>query len=255
MDAREAPKPARPSSGSRLAAACACALVAGFVAAKATRDSLFLTVFPATTLPQVMTASAITSIAAVLLMSRLMSRFSPRRVLGLGLALAFVLVLAQWGLTFVNPRLAAVAVHLHVAFFGATLLSAFWSMVNERFDPYTAKRAMGPIGAGATVGGVVGGGLAFLAARTLPLPSMLLSVALLDLLALLLLLRLPRGRSLEAAEATGPSPELAGPVNLLPALRILREGSYLRHLAWLVGTGALMSRCSTTPSTPRPRRA
>ena len=160
MVGRDTPDPASGASSRSplLAAACACALVAGVVAAKATRDSLFLTTFPATTLPRVMTASAIASVLAVLLMSRVMARYSPRRVLNLGLTLAFVLVLAEWGLTFAMPRVAAVAVHLHVAFFGATLLSAFWSMMNERFDPYTARRVMGPIGVGATVGGVLGEG-------------------------------------------------------------------------------------------------
>ena len=81
--------------------------------------------------------------------------------------------------------------HLHVAVFGATLLSAFWSMVNERFDPYTAKRVMGRIGLGAAMGGMVGGGLAWLSARSLSVPSMLLSVALLDALALACVRRLP----------------------------------------------------------------
>jgi ATP:ADP antiporter, AAA family len=242
MDGRDTPGPASGASSRSplLAAACACALVAGVVAAKATRDSLFLTTFPATTLPRVMTASAIASVLAVLLMSRLMARFSPRRVLTLALALAFVLVLAEWGLTFAMPRVAAVAVYLHVAFFGATLLSAFWSMMNERFDPYTAKKVMGPIGVGATVGGVLGGGMAYLAARALPLPSMLLSVAVLDLLALLLLRRLAYKKRDIPAEVTGPSREATAPVQLLPALRILREGSYLRHLAWLVALSALV---------------
>jgi hypothetical protein len=211
----------------------ACALVAGLVAAKATRDALFLTNFASATLPRVMTASAVLSVAAVLLMSRLMTRSSPRRVLLAGLSTAVSLVLLEWGLTFVLPRLAAVIVHLHVAVFGATLLSAFWSMVNERFDPYTGKRVMGRIGAGAALGGMVGGALAYLAARTLPVPSMLLSVALLDGLALLLLLRLPHPERAAAVAATGP-------VQLPAALRILREGSYLRHLAWLVALGALV---------------
>lgn len=227
------------AGGALPAAFCACALVAGLVAAKATREALFLTTFPASMLPRVMTASAIASVGAVLLMARAMARFSPRRVLLWGLAVAGGLVLVEWGLTFVLPRVAAVVVHLHVATFGATLLSAFWSMINERFDPYTAKRVMGRIGAGAAIGGIVGGGLAFLAARSLPVPSMLLSVALLDLLALALVLRLPRaGRpaSLERKAAAGR----AAPVRLLAALRILREGSYLRHLAWVVLLGAFM---------------
>jgi hypothetical protein len=236
------PQAVRPSRGASatetatLTALTACALVAGLVAAKAARDALFLNIFTAATLPRVMTASAIASVLAVLGMSRAMARFSPRRVLSAGLAVAFVLVLVEWGLTFTVPRVAAVVVHLHVAVFGATLLSAFWSMVNERFDPYSAKRFMGRIGGGAAVGGIVGGGLAFAAARVLPVPSMLLSVALLDCLALFLLGRVPR----RERPAGTPDPGLTGPVTLPAAFRILHEGSYLRHLAWLVALGALM---------------
>ena len=227
--------------GSALPAAlCACALVAGLVAAKATRDALFLNTFPASMLPRIMTASAIVSVGAVLLMARAMARSSPRRVLLFGLGGAGVLVLLEWGLTFVMPRLAAVVVHLHVATFGATLLSAFWSMINERFDPYTAKRVMGRIGGGAAVGGIVGGGLAYVAARSLPVPSMLLCVALLNLLAFALVLRLPRTKR---PPSPGARVEQSAPetyFSFRAVLRILREGSYLRHLAWVVFLGAFM---------------
>jgi hypothetical protein len=150
---------------------------------------------------------------------------------------ALGLVLFEWALTFSFPRLAAVLVHLHVAVFGATLLSAFWSMVNERFDPYTAKRVMGRIGSGAAMGGIVGGGFAWLSARSLSVPSMLLSVALLDALALACVRRLPRRTpTLLEPPAFPPAPAL----RLGEALRILREGSYFRHLALIVALGALL---------------
>ncbi len=218
-----------------LAALCACSLVAGLVAAKTTRDALFLTNFPAALLPRMMTASAVASVAAVLLIARAMARRSPRRVLLAGLSVAIGLLLVEWALTFSSPRAAAILVHLHVALFGATLLSAFWSMINERFDPYTAKRVMGRIGAGAAMGGFVGGGFAWIAARSLSVPSMLLSVAFLNALALVCVRRLtPRAASPGAAAAPVPS------VRLRHAVRILREGSYLRHLAWLVALGALL---------------
>ena len=44
-----------------------------------------------------------------------------------------------------------------LATFGAVLISGFWSVVNERFDPHTAKQVVGRIAAGATVGGLLGG--------------------------------------------------------------------------------------------------
>ena len=41
--------------------------------------------------------------------------------------------------------------------FGAVLVSGFWSIINERFDARTARKYIGRIGVGATVGGIVGG--------------------------------------------------------------------------------------------------
>ena len=58
----------------------------------------------------------------------------------LALAAGTVLLLGEWGLSLVQPRLAAIAVYLHMAAFGATVVSGFWSLVNERFDPHTARR-------------------------------------------------------------------------------------------------------------------
>jgi hypothetical protein len=46
------------------------------------------------------------------------------------------------------PRLVAAMLYLHVAVFGAPLLSGLWSLINERFDPYTAKRSIGTISTG-----------------------------------------------------------------------------------------------------------
>src|SRR6476659_11132437 len=51
-------------------------------------------------------------------------------------------------------------VYLHLVGFGAILLSGFWSVANEVFDPRDAKRQFGRIAAAGTVGGICGGLLA-----------------------------------------------------------------------------------------------
>ena len=56
-------------------------------------------------------------------------------------------------------------VYLHVALFGAAVVSSFWAMVNERFDPHTARHSMGRIGSGASVGGVLGAAATWRALR------------------------------------------------------------------------------------------
>jgi hypothetical protein len=130
----------------------ASALIAQQVVGKATRDALFLSAFHVSSLPIMMIGSAVASSLAVLGFSAAMGRRSPARIVPLALGAGTVLLLGEWGLSLVQPRLAAIAVYLHMAAFGATVVSGFWSLVNERFDPYLARRVMGRIGVGASLG-------------------------------------------------------------------------------------------------------
>ena len=222
----------------RGATLAACALVASLVVGKATRDGLFLSTFSATALPNMMTASAVASLLAALGMARSMAASSPGHVLIRGLAASTALLLLEWALALTAPGWGAVAVHLHLAVFGATLLSAFWSHLNESFDPYSAKKVVAQVGVGAAVGGLFGGALAWAAVRFLPIPTLLGAMALLNGSALLLLGPLRSLRSAEPGES-GPDAQQPVPVSLGAAVRILREGSYVRDLGLIVGLGAL----------------
>src|SRR6266581_2325084 len=181
-----------PSHRSAVVAAmlAAGALVAQQVTGKATRDALFLSTFSVSSLPLVMIAAALASALAVLAFSTALARRSPARAVPSAVAAATVLLLVEWGLSLIQPRLAAVAVYLHMAAFGATVVSGFWSLVNERFDPYLARRVMGRIGLGASLGGVGGGLLAWSAAGVLPVPSMLALMAAFNVVCLLALGRM-----------------------------------------------------------------
>src|SRR5262249_10915597 len=95
-----------------VASAASFLLVAQQVAGKAVRDALFLSNYTATALPPVMVASSLASVLAVIVFSRIMARRSPFQVAPLATALASLLLLGEWGLTFQSPRLAAVLVYL-----------------------------------------------------------------------------------------------------------------------------------------------
>jgi hypothetical protein len=206
-------------------------LIAQQVAGKAVRDALFLSSYAATALPAVMVASSLASVLAVIGFSRVMARRSPYQVAPLATALAALLLLAEWGLSFSSPRATAVLVYLHLAIFGGTLVSAFWSLMNERFDPWTAKTVVGPVGVGAAGGGVAGGVLAWAAARLWPVSALLLVTGLLGAPAAWLLVRLrPRSRAKPAVRDSGET---------TTALATLRRVGYLRALAAVVGIGAL----------------
>ncbi len=123
--------------------------------------------------------------------------------------------------------------YVHMAAFGAPLISGFWSLVGERFDPHSAKRAMGSIGTGAGEGGVAGGLLAWGMSRVIPLNAMLAFMAALYGLCFLALLQV-RGEATRSVEHDAP-----GAVSeLFSGVRILGESPYLLNLAIIVGLGA-----------------
>ncbi|MBX3270767.1 MAG: hypothetical protein KF729_10920 [Sandaracinaceae bacterium] len=139
------------------ALASAALMIAQQVGSKATRDALFLSSFEVRDLPRVVIAAAVASLIAVLAASRAYARFGPARAVPVAFAASGALYLVEYALAGSAPRPVAVLLYLHTAVFGALVISGFWSVVNERFDPHSAKKMMGRIGAGATLGGVAGG--------------------------------------------------------------------------------------------------
>jgi len=135
----------------------AMVMIAQQVAGKATRDALFLSQFDVRELPKLMVISAALSVIGVLLMSRLLALYGPTRLVPRGFAVSAALFLIEWWLLGQAPHAAVVMLYLHMGIVGVLLISGFWSVINERFDPHTAKRTIVRIGAAATLGGILGG--------------------------------------------------------------------------------------------------
>lgn len=131
--------------------------IAHQVAGKSLREGLFLSTYAVADLPKVMLGSALGSIPIVLLVARLMTRHGPDTLTPVLFMTSAGLSLVEWLLLPEAPRIIALVVYLHVSIGGALLISAFWSVVNERFDPHTMKRLIGRITASATLGGLLGG--------------------------------------------------------------------------------------------------
>lgn len=157
-------------------------MIAQQVGGKATRDALFLSNYPASELPKVMLAAAVLAVVAVLAMSRGLSRFGPARLVPVVFALSGGVFAGEWLLMPQRPGLTSTIVYLHVAVVGFTVISGFWSVINERFDPHTAKKVVSRIAAGATIGGLVGGVTAERVAAHLNAHAMLLVLAALNLM-------------------------------------------------------------------------
>lgn len=207
----------------------AAALVGQQVAARATRDALFLSHHDVARLPFAMATAALLSLVAVAASSRAMARWPPARVVPAALAASAVLLVLEWLLSMVSVPAAAVALYLHVAVFGATLVSGFWLLMGERFDPHSAKRALGPVGAGANAGAVLGGLIAWYAGRQVGMTAMLPVLAALTGLCWMGVRRVGASPALAAPAPAGPPPS---------GTRVLRDVPYLRGVAVLVALGA-----------------
>lgn len=157
-----------------IATLSATTMIAQQVAGKVTRDALFLSQFPATTLPRAVIVASILSIAASLIFSRALSKSTPAKVVPGLFALSAALFVGEWFAAGPAPKVVAVALYLHMAVFGLLVVSGFWSVVNETFDPHAAKKAISRIGAGAALGGVAGGILADRVAALIDVRAMLL---------------------------------------------------------------------------------
>jgi len=218
------------------ATAAAGAMIAQLVFGKAARDALFLSTFRVSYLPAAMICTVGVSAIAVLTLSRTMTRHSPARVVPWLFVVSAALLVAESLLSLWSLPFATAVFYVHMGVFGATVISSFWSLVNERFDPHTAKRAVGRIVSGGTLGGIIGSVIAWRVSAFLGVPTLLLLLA--GLNALCFWGTLP----LRARNAHDEEPRPAGE-SLRPALGLsyLRETPYLRHLGWLVGLAALTS--------------
>ena len=118
---------------------------------------------------------------------------------------------------------------------GIFLISQFWTLANDIYDPRQAKRVFGFIGGGATLGGMTGSGLtALLVERVGTVHLILVSAGILTLCFFLIL---------EIQRRTKPAEDEAfqtkGSVGGGEALAMLRQSKHLQLIALIIGFGAL----------------
>ena len=220
------------------------AVIAQQVAGKATRDALYLSSFRVETLPAMMAVSAVLSLVAALWLSRMIMRHTPARVVPAGFAASAVVLLGTWGLSFYAPRLAALALYIATALFGAAMLSAFWSLVNETFDPHTSRRAATLIASGGTLGGLLGALAAWRMSALVSVPTMLPLLAGASLVSFWGSRRVAHREGSSAVPGARADEPVAGETIAdfaLTPLRGLQKAPYLRNLAAIVALGAVTS--------------
>lgn len=206
----------------------AAVVTVGFqLAGKSTRDALFLSTFGIAALPRMLITAAAVSALLTILLTRIMVRIGPGRLIPPLFGFSGLLLLGEWGLIAVSPSLAAVLVYLHFVGLGALLVSGFWAMVNERFDPRTARGAIGRVTTGASIGALLGGLLSERVGAYLNVAAMLPILALLQFVA---------GALVAGLRSGGPAPaailSMGGPAR--SAAAVFRASRYLRWVALFV---------------------
>jgi ATP/ADP translocase len=201
----------------------AAALIAQQVGGNAIRDGLFLSLFPVQSLPYFMVGAAVLAMVAAQLSGRLLARQGPVRFVPAVFASNAALFLVEWVLLHRQPRAAAALLYMHSSVLGAIAISSFWSLLNERFDPHSAKPLMARVAAAATFGGFVGGVSAERVVALFPEGTLLLLLALVGGICVVGALAVGRGAAATSARVMD-EPERAGlwaPFQRQPLLRNL----------------------------------
>lgn len=209
-----------------VAMAGAATIGAQFVAGRAARDALFLAHFDPTALPPMIIGTSLFAVVLVVISAKTFATIAPDAYVPAAFAVNAMILLGVWRLGTTVPRVAAPLLYLLVSGVGPLLSSGFWLMASERFDPRTAKKRFGQIGAAGTVGGLVAG---LAAARVSSVTGV---EAIIPLLAALNLIGAWQTRSWGRRSTESPRPDSAPAA--LPSrsgLRVLADTHYLRHLA------------------------
>ena len=214
-----------------------CLMLAHQVAGKAARDALFLSQFSSSYFPMMVMAGSAISIVGGLLNSRILQALTPARMVPWAFLASGVLHIAEWTLRDSAYRSAmVVVVYIHLVGLGAIVLSSFWSLLNECFDPRTGKQYFGRIAGIGTFGGILGGLAAERFAVLLPETTILLFLAAMHLMCgCFCFLVVRKSRDLTFSEH--PHHENSDEPVTSAAWPILHGSKYVQMLAALVVLG------------------
>jgi AAA family ATP:ADP antiporter len=213
--------------------------IAAYTTTKAVRDAVFLTKFGLRELSWVMIGVAIVAGFLVSLFTRATAGLQRNRLIFVtNSVIAVTLVAMAPGLRLGWSWLAW-ALYFWSAVFGLVIVAEFWLLANDLFNAREAKRLFPLIGAGAILGGVIGGGISGWLARPLGSPALLYVIAAMLVLASFTAHLAWRLRPAEArAEANQPS----APPRFAEGLALLKKSSYLRLIAAMM---VMMTICMT----------
>lgn len=211
--------------------------MAGYNIIKPATRSKFIASLGAENLPYVM-------LIAGLLMGVIMQQYGrlvtllPRRWMFPGTQAALVgFLLAFWALFKTGQPWVSAAFYFWGLLLGIFLISQFWTLANDVYDPRQAKRLFGFIGGGASLGGTAGAGVTVWLAQPLGTDNLLLVSA--GILALGTGLSWYLTHRTDAGSQSVVAATSEEQVGGKEALRLLRESRHLRLIALIIGFAAM----------------
>jgi AAA family ATP:ADP antiporter len=206
-------------------------VIAAYTTTKAVRDAVFLTRFGLRELSYVMIGVAVAAGFLVSLFTRWTAGVRRDRLMfATNSCIAVTLVALALGLRAGWPYLTWV-LYCWSAVFGLVLVAEFWLLGNDLFNAREAKRLFPIIGAGAILGGVVGGAIPGWLARTLGSANLLYLVAGELVLASVTAHMASR---LRPPEARAEAASRRVPPRFAEGLALLHKNGYLRLIAMMM---------------------
>jgi AAA family ATP:ADP antiporter len=156
--------------------------------------------------------------------------FAATQVVMVGLLVLF------WTLFKTEQSWVSVGFYLWGILAGSLLISQFWSLANDIYDARQAKRLFGFIGGGASLGGIVGAGIAGRYARAIGTNNLLLVAAVLlglcgMIVSTIALREKPGGTEVPGAEEKGMSPR--------EAIALLIQSKHFQVIALVISFAAI----------------
>jgi hypothetical protein len=196
---------------------------------KIARDALFISYFGEGALSAVKGAAALCSIAIGLNAPRLFYRYGTARTVPAAFVFSGLLHFLEFAIRDNSPKAASVLVYLHVVSLSAILISSFWLLLGERFDPAEARRWFGRI-SGLGAAGAISGSLLAAAVSSSVRPG-------LNLFFLMGVFHLVCGICILLQSWRAISEPDQAPARFLSPFKALSAAPYLRTLALLVFLG------------------
>jgi ATP:ADP antiporter, AAA family len=201
------------------------------------RDSLFLGHFKAGQLPYVDFAVA-AMIGGILALYIRIGRFTSLVHLLAGtLSFSFLNVLAFWWMAHISRHATWLypVVYIWVGMFGALAISQVWTLASYVFSGREARRLVGFVGSGGILGGIFGGFIANVLAKTFGAESLFLAMAASIGLSIIVVFAIrAQNRDGHHSLESGAAIDEQGPATLRESFRLVRSSPQLMTIACLI---------------------